>query len=51
VEIDLLVKIESAIWKATAKHNEFLKELGLSRLPSPDRNSSREQQEPKRRDV
>ena len=40
VEIDLtatheeLVKIEKAIRKATAKHNEFLKELGLSPLPS-----------------
>jgi type I restriction enzyme M protein len=38
-EIDLaathaeLVEIENAIQKATAKHNEFLKELGLSPLP------------------
>ena len=38
-EIDLaanhakLVEIESAIEKATAKHNEFLKELGLPPLP------------------
>jgi len=38
-EIDLdathteLVKIEKAIQKATTKHNEFLKELGLSQLP------------------
>jgi type I restriction enzyme M protein len=41
-EIDLaathaeLVEIENAIRKATAKHNEFLKELGLSPLPSLD---------------
>ena len=39
VEIDLtathaqLVEIEAAIRKATTKHNEFLKELGLSPLP------------------
>lgn len=39
-EIDLdathgeLVKIEEAIHKATAKHNEYLKELGLPPLPS-----------------
>ena len=39
-EIDLaathgeLVDIEGAIQKATAKHNEFLKELGLPELPS-----------------
>jgi len=38
-EIDLaathseLVKIEEAIQEATAKHNEFLKELGLPLLP------------------
>ncbi|HEY8746893.1 MAG TPA: type I restriction-modification system subunit M [Tepidisphaeraceae bacterium] len=48
VEIDLaathgeLVKIESAIRKATTKHNEFLRELGLPLLPSPDGDSSRE---------
>ncbi len=47
-EIDLaathakLVEIESAIQEATIKHNEFLKELGLSPLPSPDSNSSSE---------
>ena len=47
VEIDLaathreLVKIEETIQKATTKHNEFLKELGLPPLPSPDPNSSR----------
>ena len=41
-EIDLaatheeLVEIEKAIQKATAKHNEFLKELGLPLLPSGD---------------
>jgi type I restriction enzyme M protein len=39
-EIDLaathreLVDIEKAIRKATAKHNKFLKELGLPLLPS-----------------
>jgi post-segregation antitoxin (ccd killing protein) len=39
-EIDLaathgeLVKVENAIQKATAKHNGFLKELGLSPLPT-----------------
>ena len=39
-EIDLaathaeLVRIEAAIDAATARHNEFLKELGLSLLPS-----------------
>ena len=39
-EVDLeathaeLVRIEGEIAKATAKHNEFLKELGLSQLPS-----------------
>ena len=43
-EIDLaathaeLVEIEKAIQKATAKHNEFLKELGLSPLPSANSN-------------
>ncbi len=48
VEIDLaathaeLVEIENAIRKATTKHNEFLKELGLAPLPSPGPNSSRE---------
>ena len=42
VEIDLaathgeLVEIENAIRKATTKHNEFLRELGLSPLPTPD---------------
>jgi type I restriction enzyme M protein len=47
-EIDLaathghLVEIENAIQKATIKHNEFLTELGLSPLPSPDSHSSRE---------
>jgi type I restriction enzyme M protein len=41
-EIDLeathgeLVDIESKILTATRKHNEFLKELGLPPLPSPD---------------
>jgi type I restriction enzyme M protein len=38
-EIDLdetnaaLVQIENAVKTATAKHNEFLKELGLPTLP------------------
>ena len=47
VEIDLtathaeLVEIEKTIRKATTKHNEFLKELGLSPLPSPDPKPSR----------
>jgi len=47
-EIDLaathseLVEIEKAIRNATDKHNEFLKELGLSLLPSPEPHSSRE---------
>jgi type I restriction enzyme M protein len=47
-EIDLaathakLVTIENTIQKATIKHNEFLVELGLPPLPSPDSNSSRE---------
>ncbi len=41
-EIDLaaahaeLLEIEDSIRKATAKHNEFLRELGLPLLPSPD---------------
>jgi len=41
-EIDLaatqgeLVKIENAVQTATLKHNEFLKELGLPALPSPE---------------
>ncbi|MDZ4695867.1 MAG: type I restriction-modification system subunit M, partial [Deltaproteobacteria bacterium] len=41
-EIDLeathagLVQIESSILAATAKHNEFLKELGIPPLPSPE---------------
>ena len=45
-EIDLaathqkLVEIEESIQKATARHNEFLKELGLPLLPSPDIDSS-----------
>jgi len=45
-EIDLaathaeLVKIEDEIRRATAKHNKFLKELGLSPLPSLDPDSS-----------
>lgn len=34
--------IENTIQKATLKHNEFLEELGLPPLPSPDSNSSRE---------
>jgi type I restriction enzyme M protein len=47
-EIDLaathgqLEIIENTIQKATMKHNEFLEELGLPPLPSPDSNSSRE---------
>jgi type I restriction enzyme M protein len=42
-EIDLaathaqLVEIEVKIQDATAKHNEFLKELGLPLLPEPNR--------------
>ena len=42
VEIDLaaahgeLVKIEGQIRESTAKHNKFLKELGLPPLPPPD---------------
>jgi type I restriction enzyme M protein len=36
-----MVEIENTILTATRKHNEFLKELGLSPLPSPDSNSSR----------
>ena len=41
-EIDLaathaeLVRIEGEIMKATATHNEFLKELGLPLLPTAD---------------
>ena len=35
---DELVKIEKTIQQATRKHNEFLKELGLPPLPSPDSN-------------
>jgi type I restriction enzyme M protein len=31
-----LVEIEKQIRESTAKHNEFLKELGLSPLPAPD---------------
>jgi type I restriction enzyme M protein len=47
-EIDLkathrhLMKIEHAIQKATLKHNQFLKELGLPRLPSTDSSSAEE---------
>jgi type I restriction enzyme M protein len=47
-EIDLaathgnLEIIENTIQKATIKHNEFLEELGLPPLPSPDSDSSRE---------
>jgi len=47
-EIDLavthgeLVEIENTILTTTTKHNEFLKELGLPLLPSPDSNSSKE---------
>jgi type I restriction enzyme M protein len=47
-EIDLaathgaLEQIENTIQKATIKHNQFLEELGLPPLPSPDSNSSRE---------
>ena len=32
-----LVDIEKRIRESTAKHNAFLKELGLSPLPTPDR--------------
>ena len=32
-----LIEIEERIREATAKHNEFLEELGLSSLPAPDR--------------
>ena len=31
-----LVEIEKQIRESTAKHNAFLKELGLSPLPGPD---------------
>ena len=31
-----LVEIEKQIRNSTAKHNAFLKELGLSPLPGPD---------------
>lgn len=47
-EIDLaaihgeLETIENTIQKATIKHNQFLKELGLPPLPLPDSNSSKE---------
>ena len=43
VEIDLsvthkeLVEIEKQIQELTAKHNAFLKELGLSPLPAPNK--------------
>jgi type I restriction enzyme M protein len=46
-EIDLaakhvqLVEIEKEIQKATMKHNVFLKELGLLKLPAANRNSSK----------
>ena len=33
---DALKEIESTIRTATAKHNEFLKELGMPRLPAGD---------------
>jgi type I restriction enzyme M protein len=39
---DALEIIENTIQEATTKHNEFLEELGLPPLPSPDSNSSRE---------
>jgi type I restriction enzyme M protein len=39
---DALEIIENTIQKATIKHNQFLEELGLPPLPSPDSNSSRE---------
>ena len=32
-----LVEIEKQIQESTAKHNAFLKELGLSPLPAPDK--------------
>ena len=32
-----LVEIEKQIRKSAAKHNAFLKELGLSPLPAPDK--------------
>ena len=34
-----LVEVEKAVQSATVMHNEFLKELDLSPLPSPDSNS------------
>jgi len=37
-----LVKIESTILTTTRKHNEFLRQLGLFPLPSPESNSSGE---------
>ena len=43
IEIDLsathdeLIEIERQIRESTAKHNAFLKELGLSLLPGSDR--------------
>lgn len=42
VEIDLsathtdLVELDKQIRESTAKHNAFLRELGLSPLPAPD---------------
>jgi type I restriction enzyme M protein len=47
VEIDLaathdeLIAIENTIQKAASKHNEFLEQLGLPPLPSPDSKSSK----------
>ena len=38
---DELTKIESTIQTATARHNEFLKELGLPLLPTGDSGSSK----------
>ena len=32
-----LVEIENQIQESTAKHNAFLKELGLSPLPAPNK--------------
>ena len=32
-----LVEIEKQIQETTAKHNELLKELGLSQLPTPNK--------------
>ena len=52
-EIDLaathadLVRIEDDIKTATAKHNAFLKELGLALLPSPDIDQNKKPNKPK----